>query len=353
MMPTRNLKPPTTDDDIAKSIGKYLDRESIGMSAYILALFVFIAYECMRFVPLLISDAKVGSAIGISPLIFSSMIHGISTVEFKVKDKGDVKLKSDALFTFIYTMWWYSNVTSSLFGAEILDAIVIVVFTLLTRYVDVVFAALTRNWISLIHASVCAHSLLDLTERIALGGLDTVCIVFGLVTTAFVVSYCTRAIPFGFTKSKNVRTAHTVPWLYNGTTSLIYADTCGGAIDAALDLVLDEDALLTAPVVSIVKCFIIVFFEFNLPRMQDRDAKGVISLMKSGQYALTGWRDTPASRRHVDRIINKSLPMRVPFMIGMKLCNLSSAVIIVEQFKTLRMSHLKNALRWTKRHKKV
>ena len=130
-----------------------------------------------------------------------------------------------------------------------------------------------------------------------------------------------------------------MPWFYSGTTSLVYADTCGSAVEAALGSFGDDAWVLgeQGAIPTAIKCAIVAFFEYKLPRMQDRDAKGVMSRMRSQSHMLQGWRDTPAAERHVERIINKSLLTRVALMITMKLCDLSGTLILVEQFKAVRL----------------
>ena len=328
------------DDDISDSIVRYVDRHGIHTSASILCIFIVIGYELTRFISLPITNKSIGS-IGIAPLIMSSMIHGVATVEFRFKDENGSKLKSDLTLTLIYVAIWYSNET--LFTiVECLDALLLLVFTLIIRYVDLVVSGLSTRWISLIHSTICIHSVYDLSNRVALGeGVDIAAIGIGFATTMYLIRNGTRSIPFSYTKLKNNSNSHPIPWFYNGSTSLIYADTYGAAIDALMRTLLTGNTAAPLWLFSIIyKSFLIAFFETKLPIMQGRNAKVIIESMQTRAYTMQGWRQNSNAERHLDRLIDKSWHKRVVFMILMKCFDLSGILILVEQLKSVRFANM-------------
>ena len=327
------------DEEIPRRIMRYMDQHSIRVSAWLLCTLIIVSYEFMAYVKLPITGIGMGSAIGTSPLIMSSMVYGVSTVEFKLEAEKGVKLKLDFGFTVAYAIFWHMhNTSTSRFGAmEWIDVGILIAFTLLVRYLDLFVSGLSRNWISLIHANVCIHCVIDLSSRVSVGGMDSVAIGVGLWVAALLVYTCDRSVLFSNSRHKNNNTSHSIPWFYNGTTSLVYADTFGSAIAPALQPFIENATPLGLMISMAIKCAAVVFFEFQLPQMQSRDAKGVINAMQSQSYAIQGWRKNNSStERHLDGIINRSSSMRVLVMLIMKLSNLSGTLILVEQMKAFR-----------------
>ena len=77
------------DEEIPRRIMRYMDQHSIRVSAWLLCTLVIVSYEFMAYVKLPITGIGRGSAIGTSPLIMSSMVYGVSTVEFKLEAELD------------------------------------------------------------------------------------------------------------------------------------------------------------------------------------------------------------------------------------------------------------------------
>lgn len=316
-------------------------------------------HELCKFVALPTTGGMLGNEIGMTPFIMSGLLRGLCVNEFSFnEDSVPSKLYFQlTLIAFYVGQWSYQAFMTWPLQGVVMDTCILLCFTIVVRYVDVVVSHLSNQWISLVHASICVSHASIMLPRLA---VFPDCIV---VVVCFVVCYVIvtqkESVNFRSLKHRNYASIYDIPFMYNGSTSIIYAETLIPAFAGMVTLAVSSTTLLhQLPMPSFVsevignhettqKFFessvgiavylaIITIFELRLPRMQGRDANGIIKKYEEKDMTLNGWRmGSTTAKTTLAKKIWSTQKKALSFSLATKVLGLSGALILAEQFHSV------------------
>lgn len=346
------------DEQVASKITKVYkhSRFMAGVGAATLILL----HELCSFVPLPATGGMVGEEIGIAPLLMSSLFRSLFLTEFGIrKERVPPTLCFQLALVAFYIGQWSSRALGSWSAhAVALDAFVLLSFATAVRYLDIVVSNLSNKWISLVHASICISHGTSLLTRLTMFP-DGVVVAGSLALCYFLVTRGGDSAQFRSIKHRNQGSMYDIPFMYNGSTAIIYADTMLPMFAGIATLVASSTTILQGAWVStflsaipgefaslgefmgsamgmLMQLAIVATLELRLPRMQGRDARGVIRRYEEQHMTLQGWRaKSDMAKSVLARKIWSTQRKALGVTLATKLMGVSGTLIVVEQLHSI------------------